>query len=152
MEKKIIRLFLLSFFVVSLIGCATYNVNMVRGSQQFTATEVFSNSKQEIFDTVKTAFEEVGLILRKSDFEKGMLLATPNRWKSFGKRLGGSLIGGPMGATSYVGIYVYITEQKDKFNKVEIVQVYDNPMNVGMEYKTILMNRLKEKLTIKKNV
>lgn len=149
MDKKFIRLFLLSFFIVSLIGCATYNINTVRGSQQFTTTEVFTNSKQEVFDTVKTVFEEVGLILRKSDFEKGMLLATPNRWKSFGKRLGGTLVGGPFGATSYVGIYAYITEQKDNTIKLEIVQVYDNPMNVGMDYKTVLMNRLKEKLAIK---
>jgi len=149
MDKKFIRLFLLSFFIVSFIGCATYNVNTVRGSQQFTTTEVFTNSKQEVFDTVKTVFEEVGLILRKSDFKKGMLLATPNRWKSFGKRLGGTLVGGPFGATSYVGIYAYITEQKDNTVKLEIVQVYDNPMNVGMDYKTVLMNRLKEKLAIK---
>ena len=146
-----IRLFLVSLFTFFLTGCATYNPNMVRGSQQFTITEVCSNSKQEVFNAVKTAFEETGLILRESDFEKGTLIATPSRFKSLGKRLGGTLIGGPFGATSYVGVYAYLTEQKDKTIKLEIVQTYDNPMNVGMDYKTILINRLKEKLTIKQN-
>ena len=134
------------FLIVSLLtGCATYDVNQMRQSRNDNLTEVFDRSKQEVYEAVKSSIQGTDLIIRKENFEKGELLATPNRWRAFGKRLGSSVLS-PLASSSYIGVYCYLTSQDDKKTKLEIVQVYDNPVNVGRDYKAGLMQGVKEVL------
>ena len=74
--KKIIALFLLSTL---LSGCATYNVAHMRETKKGNLSEIFSNSKEEVYAAVKSALAETDLIIRKENFERGEILATPNR-------------------------------------------------------------------------
>lgn len=127
------------FFIVSLLaGCATYDVNQMRQSRNDNLIEVFDRSKQEVYDAVKNSILGTDLVIRKEDIKKGEILATPNRFHSFGKRL--------VAMSSYIGIYCFITSQNDGETKLEIVQVYDNPVNVGRDYKAGLMQGVKEVL------
>jgi len=140
--KKIIALFLLSTL---LSGCATYNVAHMRETKKGNLSEIFSNSKEEVYAAVKSALAETDLIIRKENFERGEILATPNRLRSIGKRLGSAIFSYAL-MSSYIGVYFFITPQKNNKTKLEIVQVYDNPLNTGKEYKTALMESIREKL------
>lgn len=95
----------------------------------------FSISPDKLFEKSKQSIQEINLIIRKSDPIQGTIIATPNRLSSIGKRL--------IAVSSYTGLYIYITPQENNYSKIEIVQTYDNPMDVGRDYKSLFLNRLK---------
>lgn len=132
------RIFGLFLAVSLLAGCATYDVNQMRQSRNDNLKDVFDKTKQEVYDAVKSSIQGTDLVIRKEDFGKGEILATPNRLHSLGKRF--------IAMSSYIGIYCFITSESDGRTKLEIVQVYDNPVNVGRDYKAGLMQSVKEVL------
>lgn len=123
--------------IILFVGCSTYDVNYMRQSKNDNLSEVFQKTKKEVYEAVKDSLSQTDLIIRKDDFGKGEIVTTPNRLHSFAKRLVN---------TSYIGVYFFITPQDDGKTKLEIVQVYDNPMNVGREYKTGLLQGVRGKL------
>ena len=132
------KLFGLFLVVLSLAGCSTYDVNQMRQSRNDNLTDVFDKPKQEVYEVVKASIQQTDLIIRKEDFSKGEILATPNRFHSFTSRL--------VAMSSYIGIYCFITSLDDGKTQLEIVQIYDNPINVGRDYKAGLMQGVKEAL------